>query len=143
MSIPGRMQNFGGVYPNGYGFQPPNYWPQYQQPQPQPVVVQQETNTRMVEIEPAESVRAAQETPVGAGMTKMFIGNDDSFMLVKSVSMTGQVSMVIYDRRPPEPPPATINPEEYVRRDEIAAIIAEAIGGQTKRTAAKKEAAGE
>ena len=104
------------------------------------MMVQQEPNTRTVEVESADSIRAAQETPVGAGQTKMFIGKDDSFILVKAVSMTGQVAMDIYDKRPPEPPAPVLNPEEFVRKDELSTLIAEIVG-QQKRTTAKKEAA--
>lgn len=135
MAYNGRTGNFTGAYPAGYGYQTP-YWPQVQQP----MMVQQEPNTRTVEVESADSIRAAQETQVGAGQTKMFIGKDDSFILVKAVSMTGQVAMDIYDKRPPEPPAPVLNPEEFVRKDELSTLIAEIVG-QQKRTTAKKEAA--
>lgn len=135
MAYNGRTGNYTGAYPAGYGYQTP-YWPQVQQQ----MMVQQEPNTRTVEVESADSIRAAQETQVGAGQTKMFIGKDDSFILVKAVSMTGQVAMDIYDKRPPEPPAPVINPEEFVRKDELSTLIAEIVG-QQKRTTAKKEAA--
>ena len=135
MAYNGRTGNYMGAYPAGYGYQTP-YWPQVQQP----MMVQQEPNTRTVEVESADSIRAAQETQVGAGQTKMFIGKDDSFILVKAVSMTGQVAMDIYDKRPPEPPAPVLNPEEFVRKDELSTLIAEIVG-QQKRTTAKKEAA--
>ena len=135
MAYNGRTGNYTGAYPAGYGYQTP-YWPQVQQP----MMVQQEPNTRMVEVESADSIRAAQETQVGAGQTKMFIGKDDSFILVKAVSMTGQVAMDIYDKRPPEPPAPVLNPEEFVRKDELSTLIAEIVG-QQKRTTAKKETA--
>ena len=135
MAFNGRTGNYTGAYPAGYGYQTP-YWPQVQQP----MMVQQEPNTRTVEVESADSIRAAQETQVGAGQTKMFIGKDDSFILVKAVSMTGQVAMDIYDKRPPEPPAPVLNPEEFVRKDELSTLIAEIVG-QQKRTTAKKEAA--
>ena len=135
MAYNGRTGNYTGAYPAGYGYQTP-YWPQVQQP----MMVQQEPNTRTVEVESADSIRSAQETQVGAGQTKMFIGKDDSFILVKAVSMTGQVAMDIYDKRPPEPPAPVLNPEEFVRKDELSTLIAEIVG-QQKRTTAKKEAA--
>ena len=137
MAYNGRTGNYTGAYPAGYGYQAP-YWPQVQQP----MMVQQEPNTRTVEVESADSIRAAQETPVGAGQTKMFIGKDDSFILVKAVSMTGQVSMDIYDKRPPEPPVPVLNPDEFVRKDELSVLITEIVG-QQKRTVTKKEAATE
>ena len=135
MAYNGRTGNYTGAYPAGYGYQAP-YWPQVQQP----MMIQQEPNTRTVEVESADSIRAAQETQVGAGQTKMFIGKDDSFILVKAVSMTGQVAMDIYDKRPPEPPAPVMNPEEFVRKDELSTLIAEIVG-QQKRTTTPKEAA--
>ena len=135
MAFNGRTGNYTGAYPAGYGYQAP-YWPQVQQP----MMIQQEPNTRTVEVESADSIRAAQETQVGAGQTKMFIGKDDSFILVKAVSMTGQVAMDIYDKRPPEPPAPVLNPEEFVRKVELSTLIAEIVG-QQKRTTTKKEAA--
>ena len=135
MAYNGRTGNYTGAYPAGYGYQAP-YWPQVQQQ----MMIQQEPNTRTVEVESADSIRAAQETQVGAGQTKMFIGKDDSFILVKAVSMTGQVAMDIYDKRPPEPPAPVLNPDEFVRKDELSTLIAEIVG-QQKRTTAKKEAA--
>ena len=56
--------------------------------------------------------------------------------------MTGQVAMDIYDKRPPEPPAPVLNPEDFVRKDELSALITELVG-QQKRTVTKKEAATE
>ena len=90
-----------------------------QQPQPQP--------TRTVEVVPADTEKAAQEFPVAAGATQMIIGRDDSFIAVKAVSVTGQITFDIYDKRPPAPPVQPLNPDDYVRRDEISALIADAL----------------
>lgn len=126
-------------YPGQQYYQDPAYMryigqqhPQGQQPQRQ--------QTRTVEVVPAESEKAAEEFPVAAGCTQMIIGNDDSFIAVKAVSMTGQVRFDIYDRRPPAQPEPQFNPAEYVRRDEIAALVAEAMKPKRK---AKEEAADE
>ena len=117
-------------YPGQQYYQDPAYMryigqhPQGQQPQRQ--------QTRTVEVVPAESEKAAEEFPVAAGCTQMIIGNDDSFIAVKAVSMTGQVRFDIYDRRPPAQPEPQFNPAEYVRRDEIAALVAEAMKPKRK-----------
>ena len=87
----------------------------------------QQQNSRMVEVVPAASEKAAQEFPVAAGATQMIIGSDDSFIAVKAVSVTGQVTFDIYDKRPPAPPVQPLNPDDYVRRDEISALIADAL----------------
>jgi hypothetical protein len=126
-------------YPGQQYYQDPmyvRYMNQHQQPQ----APQQPPSTRTVEVEPADNVKAATEFPVAAGATKMIVGRDDSFIVVKAVSVTGQVTIDIFDRRPPEPPAPVINPDDFVRRDEIGELIAMAISErQPKKTAAKKE----
>jgi len=96
-------------------------------------------NSRMVEVVPAASEKAAEEFPVAAGATQMIIGSDDSFVAVKSVSVTGQVTFDIYDKRPPAPPVQPLNPADYVRRDEVAALIADAL--KTAKTGRKTASA--
>ena len=127
-------------YPGQQYYQDPNYMRYIgQHPQMQQQAVTQQNQSRMVEIVPAESVKAAEEFPVGAGQTKLIAGSDDSFIAVKSMSMTGQVTIDIYDRRPPAKPEPPVNMADYVRKDEIAALIAEAIRKSGKHAAAKEE----
>jgi len=132
-------------YPGQQYYQDPMYVrymnQQHPQAQPQQMPVNpQSPSSRSVEVVPADNIKAATEFPVSAGMTQMIIGRDDSFIVVKAVSVTGQVTLDIYDKRPPEPPAPTINPNDYVRKDELNALIAEAINAsQPKRTTVKKE----
>lgn len=124
-------------YPGQQYYQDPvymRYMAQQHQPQAQQ---QQQQNSRMVEVVPAASEKAAEEFPVAAGATQMIIGSDDSFIAVKAVSVTGQVTFDIYDKRPPAPPVQPLNPEDYVRRDEVAALIADAL--KTAKTGRKTE----
>ena len=124
-------------YPGQQYYQDPNYMrfmAQHQQAQ------QPQQNSRMVEVVPAESLRAAEEFPVGAGQTRIILANDDSFVCVKAVDMTGAVSMTVFDRRPPEKKPEPLNPQDYVRRDEIQGMIAEAIRESRAGRRAAKEA---
>ena len=122
-------------YPGQQYYQDPAYMryigQQHQQtvPQMQQQMSQanQQQNSRMVEVVPADTEQAAQEFPVAAGATQMIIGRDDSFIAVKAVSVTGQVTFDIYDKRPPAPPVQPLNPDDYVRRDEISALIADAL----------------
>jgi hypothetical protein len=111
--------------------------PQVQQQQQQ----QQQQNSRMVEVVPAASEKAAEEFPVAAGATQMIIASDDSFIAVKAVSVTGQVTFDIYDKRPPAPPVQPLNPADYVRKDEVAALIADALktAKTGRKTAQEKE----
>lgn len=124
-------------YPGQQYYQDPvymRYMAQQHQPQAQQQQ-QQQQNSRMVEVVPAASEKAAEEFPVAAGATQMIIGSDDSFVAVKSVSVTGQVTFDIYDKRPPAPPVQPLNPADYVRKDEVAELIAEAL--KTAKTGRK------
>lgn len=112
-------------YPGQQYYQDPAYirYMGQQQAQARP----QQNGGRSVEVEPADSVQAALDFPVAAGATKIIIGKDDSFVVVKSVSVAGQVTVDVYDRRPPEQPAKAVDMGEYVRKDEIRALVAEAI----------------
>lgn len=111
-------------YPGQQYYQDPaymRYMTQQQHQQPQ----QQQNNSRMVEVVPASSEQAAKEFPVPAGATQMIIGNDDSFIAVKAVSMTGQITFDIYDKRPPAPPEKPVDLGAFVTRDELEKRLAE------------------
>lgn len=126
-------------YPGQQYYQDPVYM-RYMAQQHQPQVQQQQQqNSRMVEVVPAASEKAAEEFPVAAGATQMIIASDDSFIAVKAVSVTGQVTFDIYDKRPPAPPVQPLNPADYVRKDEVAALIAEAL--KTAKTGRKTASA--
>ena len=129
-------------YPGQQYYQDPVYMRYMAQHQPQ-VQQQQQQNSRMVEVVPAASEKAAEEFPVAAGATQMIIGSDDSFIAVKAVSVTGQVTFDIYDKRPPAPPVQPLNPADYVRKDEVAVLIAEALktakAGRKTASAEKEE----
>jgi len=127
-------------YPGQQYYQDPVYMRYMAQHQPQ-AQQQQQQNSRMVEVVPAASEKAAEEFPVAAGATQMIIGSDDSFIAVKAVSVTGQVTFDIYDKRPPAPPVQPLNPADYVRKDEVAALIAEALktAKTGRKTAPEKE----
>ena len=120
-------------YPGQQYWQDPAYMryigqQQHQQPaqQAQPMQqAQQQPSSRMVEVVPASSEQAAKEFPVPAGATQMIIGNDDSFIAVKAVSMTGQITFDIYDKRPPAPPEKPVDLGAFVTRDELEKRLAE------------------
>lgn len=130
-------------YPGQQYYQDPvymRYMAQQHQPQGTQMSQANQQNSRMVEVVPAASEKAAEEFPVAAGATQMIIGSDDSFIAVKAVSVTGQVTFDIYDKRPPAPPVQPLNPEDYVRKDEVAALIAEALkSAKTGRKTASVE----
>lgn len=116
-------------YPGQQYWQDPAYMrymaQQHQQPVQQAQQAQQQPSSRMVEVVPASSEQAAKEFPVPAGATQMIIGSDDSFIAVKAVSMTGQITFDIYDKRPPAPPEKPIDLGLFVTRDELEKRLAE------------------
>ena len=104
----GFVSNGYGNYQNGYGG--------YQQGMTPPII--------RAEIVQVDGEKAAANYPVGAGASQMMIARDDSAIYIKTMTNSGPL-LEIYDRRPPVPPPKPFVPEEYVRKDEIAAIVAE------------------
>ena len=83
-----------------YGF------PNYQQP--------------ATDIGQVGSEQEAVNAYVAAGRSKIMFSADDKTVYVKCVSMNGQVSMDIFDRRSQEP---VLPAPEYVTREELAALI--------------------
>ena len=128
-------------YPGQQPFQDPAYVRAYGQRHPvQQTAQQPQNNAQTVEVLPADNERFVLDFPVGNGQTKLFISKSDTFVGIKSVSMAGEVSVVFFDKRPPAPPVPTLNPDDYVRKDELSALIAEAIKAENQpRRTAKKE----
>ena len=78
------------------------YYPYQQQP--------------MTDIGQVNSEQEAVNAYVQAGRSKIMFSADDKSVYVKCVSMNGQTSMDIFDRRTPASVPA---PSEYVTRKEF------------------------
>ena len=74
----------------------------------------------MTDIGQANSEQEAIDSYVQAGRSKIFITADDKTVVVKCVSLNGQSSVDIFDRRPPAPVSA---PPEYVTREELNAVL--------------------
>lgn len=144
---------YGNWYPDYYG-QQPNQDPAYmriygrQQAQPQNQQQPQQQSAQMMtpptiraEIVQVDGMAAIDRFPMAAGTSQMFITRDEQNIVVRSMFANGQHTDDIYDKRPPEPPAPTINPAEYVRRDELSALIAEALQAQAaqKRPVKKEE----
>ena len=84
----------------GYGY------PSYQQP--------------MTDIGQVGSEQEAINAYVAAGRSKIMFSSDDKTVYVKCVSMNGQVSMDIFDRRLPAPVPAS---SDYVTKEEVMQML--------------------
>lgn len=78
----------------------------YQMPQP------------MTDIGQVNSEQEAVNSYVAAGRSKIMFSADDRTVYVKCVSMNGQTSMDIFDRREAVPPPS-----DYVTREELTQIL--------------------
>jgi len=73
-----------------------------------------------VDIGQVSSEQEAVNAYVQAGRSKILFAADDQTIYVKCVSMNGQTSMDIYDRRAPAPLPT---PPDYVTREELTAAL--------------------
>jgi len=132
------------AYNNGFPVNYPQYYPQYQQPYQMPQYqqpmqqTQQQPSSRMTEVFPAASEKAVLEFPVTAGTTQMFVATDDSFIAIKEASVTGQVTVQFYDKRPPAPPEKPFDPAVFVTREEFEQRLA-ALPAPAKRPTKKEE----
>jgi len=143
------VDRFGNWYPDFPGqqpFQDPAYMRAYsQQNQPAQQTQQQGLTppTIRAEIVQVDSLDAIDRFPMAAGTSQMFMTKDEAAIVVRSMYANGQHNDDIYDKRPPAPPAPTLNPADYVRKDELEALIADALQAQTdpRKTTTKKEEA--
>lgn len=149
------VDQLGRWFPDWIGqqpFQDPAYVRMYgqqqgqqngQQPQ-QPAQQQMMTApTIRAEIIQVDDMAAIDRHAVTPGTSQMFMTKDEQNIVVRSMYANGQHSDDIYDKRPPAPPEPKLNPAEYVRKDELSALIAEVLQAQTasRKTQLKKEEA--
>lgn len=106
---------------------------QYQQP-----VQQQSQQSRMTEVFAAANEKYVLEFPVAAGTTALFVATDDSFTAIKEASVTGQITVQFYDKRPPAPPEKPVDLTAFVTREEFEQRLA-ALSTPAKRPAKKEE----
>ena len=74
----------------------------------------------MTDIGQVNSEQEAVNAYVAAGRSKIMFSADDKTVYVKCVSMNGQVSMDIFDRRATTPVSAT---PDYVTREELNQML--------------------
>lgn len=136
------------AYNNGFPVTYPQMFPQYQQPYQMPQYQQmqqpaqqqiQQPSSRMAEVFPAASEKTVLEFPVQAGTTVMFVANDDTFTAIKEASVTGQITTVFFDRRPPSAPEKPVDMALYVTRDELEKRLA-AFGKSSRKETEVPEA---
>lgn len=103
-------------FPGQNPYQDPAFIRMYGQPQTQP------QETRM-EVVPVKNEAEVDKLYVAAGTGKLAMAENDTFLAVKTVSMSGQTSTVYFDRRPEPPQTPAFVPGEYVRKDEIKELV--------------------
>lgn len=93
------------------------------------------------EIIQVDSEAAVDTQPQAAGTAQMYMTRDDQCIIIKTQYAGGNFDKACYDRRPPAPAPEPFDPSEYVRRDELPSLIAQAVAGQNSpKKVSKKEA---
>ena len=74
----------------------------------------------MTDIGQVNNEQEAVNAYVAAGRSKIMFTADDKTVFVKCVSMNGQTSLDIFDRRAPEP---VLPAPDYVTREELTEIL--------------------
>lgn len=146
-----RMGNWFPDWPGQQPYQDPAYIRAYgqqgqqqgQQPAQGQMLTPPTIDAKIIQV---DSIEAIDRFSMAAGTSQMYMTKDEQNIVVRSMYANGQHSDDIYDKRPPAPPAPTLNPADYVRRDELAALIAEALQAQqtpqtTRRTTRKEEEA--
>lgn len=133
------VDNYGRWYPDYMGqqpFQDPAYMraigQQVQNQQMQPTQMsganqQDMTPTIRTEIKQVDSIDAIGRTPPAPGTTGAYMTKDEQTIIFRSMYANGEYKDRIYDMRPPAPPAPKFDPALYVRRDEIASLVDEAL----------------
>ena len=144
------IDRIGNWYPDWPGQQPyqdPAYVRAYGQQNQQHGQQQGQSLTPptiRAEIVQVDTLDAIDRFPMAAGTSQMFMTKDEQNIVVRSMYANGQHNDEIYDKRPPAPPAPTLNPAEYVRKDELQAILSELLQARTapvKASTKKDEAA--
>lgn len=114
-------------YPDWYGQQPqddPQYvaWARQQPaqlPQTPAPAMTPTIHAEMIEVTSIAEAEAYQMTP---GASQMFYTKDHAHFVVKEQGQGGY-NLMIYDRRPPEPPRPALDPSQYVTWEALEAYI--------------------
>lgn len=85
------------------------------------------TPTIRTDIKQVESIEAISKCPPAPGTTGAYMTKDDKVIVFRSMYANGEYTDKIYDERPPAPPAPKFDPAEYVRRDEIQALVKDAL----------------
>lgn len=85
------------------------------------------TPTIRTEIKQVDSIEAISRTPPAPGTTGAYMTKDEQTIIFRTMYANGEYKDRIYDQRPPAPPAPKFDPTLYVRKDEIASLVDEAL----------------
>lgn len=85
------------------------------------------TPTIRTEIKQVDSIEAISRTPPAPGTTGAYMTKDEQTIIFRTMYANGEYKDRIYDQRPPAPPAPKFDPALYVRKDEIASLVDEAL----------------
>ena len=149
----GYPATYGQMYPQGYQMaQQPAYGQQmpnptaYQAPMTQQPVSSTQMSGANQAAQPmmtpptirAEIIQLADDTwentvdrfPLGPGASQMFITKSEDKVIIKTMGQDGPLPLIIYDKRPPEPPAPKFDPAQFVRKDELDMLVSAALAAQ-------------
>ena len=91
--------------------------------QPSPMMTPPTIRAEIIQIDDEGWENYVDRFPLGPGASQMFMTRSEGNIIIKSMGQTGPLPLVVFDKRPPEPPAPTFDPEQYMRRDEVEQII--------------------
>lgn len=91
--------------------------------QPAPMMTPPTIRAEIIQIDDEGWENYVDRFPLGPGASQMFMTRSEGKIIIKSMGQTGPLPLVIFDKRPPEPPAPTFDPEQYMRRDEAEQYI--------------------
>lgn len=124
------------------GYQPMQFYPNYQNPyqqqfvqpqmqqQPMQQTMQQQSAPSMTpptvhaDIVQVENRDSAERYPVAAGASQMMISRDETMIFVKTANASGY-ALDVFVKQKPEPKKPEINLSDYVTREEFEARLAD------------------
>ena len=155
----GYPVTYGQMYPQGYPMaqQPAAYGqqmaqaglPQANMQQMQPTQMSGANQPAAPMMTPptirAEIIQLADDTwentvdrfPLGPGASQMFITKSEDKVIIKTMGQDGPLPLIIYDKRPPEPPAPKFDPEQFVRKDELEMLVSAAMAAQQNEQATR------
>jgi len=137
-----RMGNWYPDWPGQQPYQDPAYVRAYGQQstqgQPAQMMTLPTIDAKIIQVDNVEGIDRVTITP---GAPQMFWTKDEHTIVVRTMYANNQHSDRVWKEQPPEPPAPTLNPADYVRKDELQAILAEVLQAPKKAQTKKEDAA--